>query len=129
MKALRIPAIGPIDVIELAEPGEHDAAAFLADLHAAISCASVECLDLATICDMWLDETGLIDGRTLNRRATLLARSYGFHQSLHGDVVVVGTDDNSEEPAGLTDEQAEGVARRTGELLDHEGTTATGNAG
>ena len=42
-------AIGPIDVIELAELEEEDATAFLADLRVAIGCASVECLDIATI--------------------------------------------------------------------------------
>jgi hypothetical protein len=40
-------------------------------------------------------------------------------------VVVVGADDNTEEPAGLTDVQGEGIARRIGELLYQEGATAT----
>ena len=46
---------------------------------ATIGSSSVECLDLAAICDMWLDESGLVDGHALNRRATLLAEFYGLH--------------------------------------------------
>ncbi len=44
MKALRIPPMGLVEVIEPAAPDDDDddAAAFLAGLHAAIGCASVQ---------------------------------------------------------------------------------------
>ena len=43
MKALRIPTTGPIHVVKLAPPEDHDATAFLATAHAAIGCHSAEC--------------------------------------------------------------------------------------
>lgn len=104
--------IGPVDVIELARPDNGDTTAFLASLYAVIGCQSVECVELTTTWDMWLDETGMVNGRAANQRATLLARSYGLQNQLFGDVVVTGANDDTGLPTGLTGDQAEGLARR-----------------
>jgi Domain of unknown function (DUF3846) len=114
MKAVRIPTIGPVDVIELAAPDDDDTTAFLAGLYAAIGCQSVECVVLTTTWDMWLDETGMVDGRVVNHRATRLAQSCGLSGHLFGDVVVTGTNDDIAQPIGLTTDQAEAIARRIG---------------
>jgi hypothetical protein len=114
MKAVRIPTIGPVDVIELCAPDHDDTTTFLADLYAAIGCQSVECVELTTTWDMWLDETGMVDGRAANPRATLLAQSYGSSSQLFGDVVVTGTNDQFGLPLGLTAQQVEGLVRRVG---------------
>lgn len=115
MKAVRIPTSGPIDVIELAAPEDDDTTAFLVSLYAAIGCQSVECVELTTTWDMWLDETGMVDGRVINHRATQLALSCGLPNHIFGDVVVTGTNDERGQPVGLTDDQAEAIARRISE--------------
>jgi len=112
MKAVRIPTLGPVEVIELAVPEDNDTMAFLAGLYAAIGCQSVECVELTTAWDMWLDENRMVNGSAANHRATLLADAYGLPSQLVGDVVVIGANDDAGEPTGLTDEQAEGLARR-----------------
>jgi hypothetical protein len=66
--------------------------------------------------DMWLDETGRVDGRKLNHLATPLTQSCGLSGHLFGDAVVTGTNDDISQPVGLTNDQAEGIVRRIGEL-------------
>src|SRR4051794_9636403 len=102
VKAVRIPTLGPVDVIELAAPEDDDATAFLSGLYAAIGCQSVECVELTTTWDLWLDETGRVDGRVINPRATQLAQSCGLPSQLFGDVVVTGANDDNGQPVGLT---------------------------
>ena len=109
MKAVRVPATGPATVIDLAEPTDDDTAAFLADLYSAIGCDSVECVQVTGLLDAWLDETGLINGKPLNPRATQLANTYGISDGLHGVVLFVGTDPDNGEPADLTDAQVDQV--------------------
>jgi hypothetical protein len=115
MKAVRIPTTtGRVDVIELGVPENGDTTAFLTGLYAAIGCQSVEGIELSTTWDMWLDETGMVDGRVLNHRATQFAQSCGLSGQLFGDVVVTGTNDEHGQPIGLTDDQAEAIVRRIG---------------
>jgi hypothetical protein len=114
MKAMRIPTSGAVEVIDLAAPVDGDTTGFLASLYAAIGCQSVECLDLTTSWDLWLDETGMVDGRATNHRATLLSQSYGQTSQLFGTVVVTGTNDDDGMPTTLTDDQAETLAHRVG---------------
>src|SRR5262245_39896181 len=114
MAAVRIPTIGSVDVIELAAPDDHDMTAFLDSLYAAIGCQSVECVQLTTVWDMWLDETGMVDGRVVNHRATLLAQSCGVPGHVFGDVVVTGSNDDMGQPAGLSDDQANAILRLIG---------------
>jgi uncharacterized protein DUF3846 len=116
MKALRIPTTGPVHVVELAPPEDDDATALLATLHAATGCHSVECVRLAMTWELWVDETGKVDGAGFNQRATLLAHSYGYHQSLYGDAVAVGAHEDTGDSVGLTDAQAEAIGRRIAEL-------------
>lgn len=108
---MRVATIGPVEVVELAAPEDDDATAFLAGLYAAIGCRSVECVELTTTCDMWLDENGMVDGRALNHRATLLAQSYALSVRVFGDVVVTGANDDLGQTVGLTDDQVEGIVR------------------
>jgi hypothetical protein len=63
---------------------------------------------------MWLDETGMVDGRVVNHRATRLAQSCGLSCHLFGGVVVTGTNDDIGQPVGLTNDEAETIARRIG---------------
>jgi hypothetical protein len=113
MQAVRIPTIGPVEAIELTDRDDGgDTTAFLAGLYATIGCQSVECVELTTTWDMWLDETGMVDGRVANHRATLLAQSCGLSSRLFGDVVVTGTNDDTGNPVGLTNDQAEAIVRR-----------------
>lgn len=114
MKAVRIPASGPVVVLELAPAEDDDTTAFLAGLYAAIGCQSVECVELTTTWDMWLDETGMVEGRVANHRATLLAQSCGVPVQIFCDVVVTGTNDDAGRPGGLTNDQAEGILRHIG---------------
>jgi hypothetical protein len=72
MRAVCIPTIGPVDVVELAESGEDDSRAFLRDLYPVIGCEGVECVKLTSLWDAWIDETGLVDGVAFNQRATLV---------------------------------------------------------
>lgn len=116
MRAVCIPTIGPVDVIELAESCEDDSRAFLRDLYSVIGCDAVECVTLTSLWDAWIDETGLVDGVPFNRRATLLAQSCGFPEGFRGVVVVVGVDREIGIAVGLTDDQVEGVRRRVGEF-------------
>jgi|KBSSwiStaDraftv2_1062776.scaffolds.fasta_scaffold724634_2 hypothetical protein len=68
--------------------------------------------------DLWVDETGKVDGAAPNQRATLLAHFYGYHHNLYGDVVAVGAHEDTGDSVGLTDAQAEAITRRVAELTD-----------
>jgi hypothetical protein len=125
MRAVRIPVSGPVAVIELAHRKHGDTRAFLDGLYAAIGCQSVECVELTTAWDLWLDETGMVNGRVINHRATQLARSCGLSVHLFGDVVVTGTNDDLGRAVALTDDQTEALVRR---ILGCDGSADGGEA-
>jgi hypothetical protein len=122
MKAVWIPVAGAVEVVELDTPDDGDATAFLVGLYAAIGCRSVECVELSTVWDMWVDETGMVDDRAANRRATLLAQSCGFSGQIFGTVIVTGANDADGQPMGLTSDQADSIVLRLDGLTALDGT-------
>ena len=70
MRAVTIPLSGAVTVIDLTKPTDDDTRPFLTELYATISCDSVECVRLSGMVDAWLDETGLVDRKPMNQRAT-----------------------------------------------------------
>jgi hypothetical protein len=127
MRAVRIPTTGPVDVIDLAGPTD-DARTLLAGLYSLIGCDSVECVRLTQAVDAWLDETGLIDGKPFNQRATQLARACGIDAGLHGVVVILAADDTGHS-VGLTDDQIHVITRlaATASPADHPNATPLNN--
>jgi hypothetical protein len=62
--------------------------------------------------EAWVDESGASAGRPVNQAATRLAQSFGWQSSLLGPVVIVGIDKDADRPAGLSQDQADAIARR-----------------
>jgi hypothetical protein len=111
MMAVRVPITGPVEVIDIVEPSDNDSQAFLTELYSVIGTDSVECVRLTEVLDAWLDETETIHGKPLNRLATHLARTFGFDEPLHGNVVILAVDHDTGQSVGLTDKQVSVITR------------------
>ena len=92
MKALFIPVDGPPRELDLPGGGTR----FMRSLKALIGTECAERIWVTSRWEAWLDEDGAATGKPVNQAATLVARSFGFEFSLHGAVVIVGVDKDSE---------------------------------
>lgn len=89
----------------------------LHELYRLIGCSLVDVVRLTDVIDMWLDDEGLYNSQTVNRLATLLARTYGFtHQPYFGTAVIARCDRNGN-TAGLTDGQLAQLETRLALIL------------
>lgn len=80
-----------------------DSSAQLAELYRLIGCSAVDVVRLTSRLDMWLDDEGLLVGKPVNRKATLLAQHFGYrHQPYVGTVVLTGSGDATGDTTSLS---------------------------
>jgi hypothetical protein len=109
ISALRIPAHEPAARIDLpagAAPG------FLTGLYHAIGAECVEAVTLTSHWSAWVDEDGA--GLPVNHAATAIAGDYGVHVTLHGTVILLGSDPRTGIALALSPAQIDTIGRRLG---------------
>lgn len=95
-----------IDTEGNAEAVEWDTNDTLRPLQQAVG-GYVELVSLTATLDMWVNETGLIDGLPVNEVATWIAISHGLtHQPYFGPVVFTGGTDDQGDTLPLTEMQS-----------------------
>ncbi|MET8502885.1 DUF3846 domain-containing protein [Streptomyces microflavus] len=98
--ALIIRSDGSFEVIDWPTAGT------LQTLYTGMGCTNVDALTLSPRLTMWVDGEGLINGKPVNRAATILYAIHREpHQHYHGDVIITGGADHQGDTLGLKDDE------------------------